>query len=316
MIAFGPVPSRRLGYSLGINHIPPKHCSYSCVYCQVGRTSHLQITRREYFPIYQIIQAVEHKMVESARAGRTIDYLTFVPDGEPTLDINLGKNIEGLKKFGKPIAVISNGSLIDHTEVQDDLLQADWVSLKVDAVNEADWRRINRPHGTLSLPAILDGILAFRNRFQGQLVTETMLVSGLNDSETAIQNLSTFLQRLAPYKSYLSLPTRPPAESWVKPPDAEALQRVLSFLTANIDFLDLLFETEVGDFIATGDIYEDILSITAVHPIREEALRLMVDHAGESWLVVEELLAQKRLTSIKYREEWFYMRPYSNPMPD
>lgn len=316
MIAFGPVPSRRLGYSLGINHIPPKHCSYSCVYCQVGRTTHLQTTRREFFPVNQIIQAVEQKILESAQNDRAIDYLTFVPDGEPTLDFNLGKAIEGLKKFGKPIAVISNSSLIDHPEVQDDLLQADWVSLKVDAVNEDVWRRINRPYRTLSLPTILDGILAFRNRFQGQLVTETMLVSGINDSETAIQNLSSYLQQLAPEKSYLSIPTRPPAETWVKPPDAEALQRILSFLSAKIDFLDLLFETEVADFIATGNIYEAILSIAAVHPIREEALRFMIDHAGEEWKVVEELLAQKKLTSILYREELFYMRQFSPSQTD
>ena len=316
MIAFGPVPSRRLGYSLGINHIPPKHCSYSCVYCQVGRTTHLQTTRREFFPVNQIIQAVEQKILESAQNDRAIDYLTFVPDGEPTLDFNLGKAIEGLKKFGKPIAVIYNSSLIDHPEVQDDLLQADWVSLKVDAVNEDVWRRINRPYRTLSLPTILDGILAFRNRFQGQLVTETMLVSGINDSETAIQNLSSYLQQLAPEKSYLSIPTRPPAETWVKPPDAEALQRILSFLSAKIDFLDLLFETEVADFIATGNIYEAILSIAAVHPIREEALRFMIDHAGEEWKVVEELLAQKKLTSILYREELFYMRQFSPSQTD
>lgn len=305
---FGPVPSRRLGYSLGINHIPPKHCSYSCVYCQVGRTTHLEISRREFYSPDMIFHQVEMKIAESTNAGRKIDFLTLVPDGEPTLDINLGKLIKKLKTFGIPIAVISNSTLIDHTDVQDDLLEADWVSLKVDAINEVDWRRINRPHHHLSLPSILSGMLKFRDRFKGELVTETMLVAGVNDNDDAITKLGDFLDELQPYKSYLSIPTRPPAENWVKPPSADFLFTTLQSLSLKIPFIDVLFEFEDSDFVSTGNLADDILATTAVHPIREEALQKMVAIANADWSVVETLLSSGRLSRLPYRGDWFYLR--------
>jgi wyosine [tRNA(Phe)-imidazoG37] synthetase (radical SAM superfamily) len=310
MIVFGPVPSRRLGYSLGINHIPPKNCTYSCVYCQVGRTTHLGTTRQNFYSVGQVLQEVHAKISESANTGRAIDYLTLVPDGEPTLDINLGKLIKELKRFDLPIAVISNGSLMDCQDVQEDLLLADWVSLKVDAIIEADWCKVDRPHKSLSLPAILAGMLYFRSRYQGELVTETMLISGLNDSSSAIHQLCEYLNELKPLKSYLSIPTRPPAESWVRPPDADSLQRVFQILNSSNTFMDLLFELENTDFQSTGNIAEDILGITAVHPIREEAMQNMVSMAQADWSIVEELLASGKIARIQYREVWFYVRRF------
>ena len=311
MIVFGPVPSRRLGYSLGINHIPSKHCPYSCVYCQVGRKTMLETTRRDFYLLEQIIGEVEEIISNCAKLSQPINYLTLVPDGEPTLDINLGKLIERLKSFRIPVAVISNASLVDRQEVQDALLLADWISLKVDAVTETEWRRVNRPHRHLSLSSILTGILSFRDRFQGELVTETMLISGVNDNETAIQNLASYLLELQPFKSYLSIPTRPPAEAWVKPPGVDSLQKLLAVISEKVPFIDLIFETEASDFISTGNLIEDILSITAVHPIREKALYNMVIQAGADWLVVEKLIISGNITCIHYREENFYLRCFT-----
>jgi wyosine [tRNA(Phe)-imidazoG37] synthetase (radical SAM superfamily) len=136
MIAFGPVPSRRLGRSLGINNIPPKICTYSCVYCQVGRTHKLQVERRPFYEPQEVLRDVRAKVEKAREAGEPIEYLTFVPDGEPTLDVHLGQEIELLRPLGLPIAVISNTSLIWRQDVREDLMGADWVSLKVDAVEE------------------------------------------------------------------------------------------------------------------------------------------------------------------------------------
>ena len=308
MIAFGPVPSRRLGNSLGINHILPKHCPYSCVYCQVGRTTHLEITRRRFYPLELISREVEKKILESERLGLSIDYLSLVPDGEPTLDLNLGQLIERLKTFQIPIAVISNASLISSDEIQEALSSVDWLSLKVDAVIESDWRQINRPHRRLSLPTILAELLAFRRRFQGELVTETMFVAGLNDSTTAINSLCAYLVELAPFKAYLSIPTRPPAESWVKPPAPDVLQSLIQALSGQVTCLDLLFEAEADDFVSTGNLAEDILTITAVHPLREAALRKMIAQAGGDWATVEDLLARRQIAALHYRGECFYLR--------
>ena len=135
LIAFGPVPSRRLGHSMGINNIPPKICTYSCVYCQVGRTINMQVERKSFYKPEEVVQGVETKIREAKERGEPVDYLTFVPDGEPTLDINLGNEIELLKPLGIKIAVISNASLIWQEQVRDDLRKADWVSLKVASMN-------------------------------------------------------------------------------------------------------------------------------------------------------------------------------------
>lgn len=312
MIAFGPVPSRRLGFSLGINHVFAKHCSYSCVYCQVGRTTHLNIKRQEFYPVDQILADVMKKITECSQAGKEIEYLTLVPDGEPTLDRNLGKLIEALKQFKIPIAVISNASLIDRSDVQEELMQADWVSLKVDSVDENTWRKINRPHRQLSLPNILEGMLTFQKKFHGELVTESMLVAGLNDNEKTTRQLCDFLLELQPLKSYLSIPTRPPAEQGITPPLPESLQEIIKICSNQIPFMDLLIETEIGDFISTGDLAEDILSITAVHPLREEALRTMISTAGGTWRVVEELLAAEKISVIFYRDERYFIRRFKN----
>jgi wyosine [tRNA(Phe)-imidazoG37] synthetase (radical SAM superfamily) len=310
MIAFGPVPSRRLGYSLGINHVPTKHCTFSCVYCQVGRTTHMNLERQEFYPVDQILADVERKVVECAQVGKEIEYLTLVPDGEPTLDLNLGKLIDALKQFEVPIAVISNASLIDRPDVQEDLLQADWVSLKVDSVDENTWRKIDRPHRRLSLSRILKGMLTFQKEYHGELVTESMLVASFTDNEKNTLQLCDFLLELQPLKSYLSIPTRPPAEPGITPPSSDSLQQIIKICSARIPFMDLLFETEVGEFISTGNLSEDILSITAVHPLREEALRTMVSMAGGTWSVVEELLTTKEISSIDYRNERYFLRHF------
>ncbi|MEN6531311.1 MAG: radical SAM protein [Anaerolineaceae bacterium] len=312
MIAFGPVPSRRLGYSLGINNISAKHCTYSCVYCQVGRTTHMQLERQEFYSVDQILAEVGQKVIEVAEAGKKIDYLTLVPDGEPTLDLNLGKIIGGLKQFGIPVAVISNASLIDRLDVQEELMEADWVSLKVDSVDESVWRKINRPHRRLSLPRILEGMPAFKRKYPGKLVTESMLVAGLNDSAKTTRQLCDFLLKLQPSISYLSIPTRPPAEVEVTPPSPETLQEIIEICAERVPFVDLLFEAEVGDFVSTGNLKEDILSITAVHPLREEALRDMVSASGGTWQVVEDLLAGGKISSIRYRDERYFLHYFKD----
>lgn len=307
MIVFGPVPSRRLGFSLGVNHIPPKHCPYSCVYCQVGRTTHLDTKRQAFYPLEQIFEEVGKKIQESTQAGGAIDYISLVPDGEPTLDKNLYQLIKGLSAFKIPVAVISNASLIDHDEVQEALCLADWVSLKVDTLNESDWHLINRPHRRLALSSILNGILDFRKQFQGELVTETMLISGINDEKSSIMQLSTFLQELQPFKSYLSIPIRPPAESWVKAPDSESIRIVLDVIQQELPFADVLFDQENADFVSTGNMVDDILAILAVHPIYEKALRSMLKRAGADWSIVEGLLKYGMVSTIQYRDQLFFI---------
>ena len=305
---FGPVPSRRLGQSLGINNIPPKVCTYSCIYCQLGRTSTMQVDRQVFHEPQSVFQTVQERVGKAREASETVDYLAFVPDGEPTLDINLGKELELLKRLNLPTAVITNTSLIWRPDVRQDLMAADWVSLKVDAVDEAVWRQIDRPHGSLDVASILEGAMAFASDYRGELVTETMLVVGVNDGETQLRALGGFLARLQPERAYLSVPTRPPAESWAQAPNEETVHRAYHILSKDLDQVEYLVGYEGNAFAFTGDLEKDLLSITAVHPMRKEAVSDYLARAGADWPAVHRLVAQGELVEVEHAGHTFYLR--------
>ena len=308
MIAFGPVPSRRLGHSLGINNIPPKICTYSCVYCQLGRTKKLRAERCMFYNPQNILRDVQDKVKKVKETGNTIDYLTFVPDGEPTLDINLAYEIDLLKSLGIKIAVVTNGSLIWRDDVREALMKADWVSLKIDSVQEEFWHRINRPHGTLQLSLIQQGMFEFARTYRGELVTETMLVRTVNDREEDFRKIADLLARLRPDRAYLSIPTRPPAEEWAQPPSEKTINQAYHILHERIDQVEYLIGYEGNEFAFMGNVEEDLLSITAVHPMREEAVSDFIARAGADWSVIDRLIDRGQLIETKYKGRKFYMR--------
>lgn len=308
MIAFGPVPSRRLGHSLGINHIPPKICTYSCIYCQLGRTLNMQVKREAFYKPKDIVREVEKKVKGAKERGELIDYLAFVPDGEPTLDINLGKEIELLKRLGIKIAVITNASLIWNEDIQDDLRKADWISLKIDAMNQDIWRRINRPQRSLRFEKILQGISEFSQTFIGELTTETMLIQDINDKTEELEKIANFIATVNPHKSYITIPTRPPAEKWVNPATDHALNIAYQLFSEKSSNVEYLTGYEGNAFVFTGNVEEDLLSITAVHPMREKAVREFLTRAKADWSIIHKLVVQGQLIEIEYEGKRFYMR--------
>lgn len=308
MKAYGPVPSRRLGKSLGINNIPPKVCTYSCVYCQLGATIKTQTDRREFYKIEEIIKDVERKVKEAEKNKETIDYLSFVPDGEPTLDINLGKEIELLKPLGIKIAVITNASLIWREDVRSDLAKADWVSLKVDSVSEKIWHRINRPHRYLKLEKILEGMLEFARIFNGELATETMLIRGINDNDKEIMAVANFLSELKPDKAYIAIPTRPPAEKGIMPASEQSINKAYQIFGNELPNVEYLIGYEGNAFAFTGNPEDDLLSITSVHPMREEAVKEFLSKARSDWSIIERLIKENKLIELRYQGKKFYMR--------
>ncbi len=315
MIAFGPVPSRRLGKSLGINNIPPKICTYACVYCQLGATLKMQIDRQPFYTPEELAADVQRKVADAQARGEPIDYLTFVPDGEPTLDINLGREMALLKPLGIKIAVISNASLIWRADVREELAQADWVSLKADAATEETWRRVDRPHGKLDLAAIQEGMLEFARHYDGALVTETMLVAGVNDGEETMREVADFLARLQPAQAYVSIPTRPPAEPWTSAPEEDVINRAYQILSERVAHVEYLIGYEGNAFAFTGNVEEDLLSITAVHPMREDAVAAFLGRVGAAWDVVRRLVAQEQLVETEYGSHSFYLRKLSRRKP-
>ncbi len=308
MLVYGPVPSRRLGRSLGVNHVPPKTCSYSCVYCQLGRTDHMICDRRKFYEPITILEKVEQKL---SKITDEVDYVTFVPDGEPTLDVNLGKEIESVNSLGVKTAVICNSSLIWRKDVRNDLLKADWVSLKVDAVTEEMWHRVDRPHGSLKLESILNGINRFKEEYNGTLTTETMLVDGFNDGEEP-EHIAEYLHELEPDISYVAIPTRPPAEKWVYPAKEEAVNRAYQVFSRVLDNVEYLIGYEGNEFASSGDFEEDILSITSVHPMREDGVDDLINSDDASWTEVDRLISEDKLVELDYQENRFYMRRISS----
>jgi wyosine [tRNA(Phe)-imidazoG37] synthetase (radical SAM superfamily) len=308
MIAFGPVPSRRLGRSLGINNIPPKSCSYSCIYCQVGATVRRETEPRIFYAPEMIAESVTRQVRAAQSAGENIDYLTFVPDGEPTLDINLGKAIDLLRPLGIRIAVISNASLVWRDDVQQMLNKADWVSLKVDTVNETIWHKINQPHPQLSLLKIQQGIQRFAETYQGELATETMLVAGVNDAPELVAAVSEFLTTFQPHTAYLAAPIRPPAQGTVHVAGEDIIVQDYEIFNANLSNVQYLIGYEGDSFSTTGDPVRDLLAITAVHPMREEAVRQFLKKADRDWRLIEKLIDEGEIKKVNFAGHRFYVR--------
>lgn len=310
-IVFGPVPSRRLGSSLGINNIKRKICTYDCIYCQCGKTSCCSMERDCCLSPYELYYIVKRKIQELEKAKVHIDYLCFVTNGEPTLDNNLAKEIGLLREFGYKIAVLTNGSLLWNDNVKENLYYADYVSVKVDTVNENTWKKLNRPHPRLILQHILDGITDFTKSYKGILTTETMLIKGVNDNIAEMEQISDYLKSLKRDVSYFTTPIRPPSEKYAVSPDADTLEELSLFLTNELPNSEMLFNNEIGDFSVTGDFEKDFLGILSVHPMRENAVKELYKHNNVDLVELNNLISTNKIEEIKYQNQKFYKRIYS-----
>jgi wyosine [tRNA(Phe)-imidazoG37] synthetase (radical SAM superfamily) len=308
MIVFGPIPSRRLGRSLGINNIPPKTCSYSCIYCQVGRTDSMAIKRRSFFSPDDIYNEVESKIKLLQNKNEKIDYITFVPDGEPAIDINIGVSIKRLKEFGIKIAVITNASLLWDDSVKKDLMNADLVSLKIDSVFREIWKKINRPHGELNINNITNGILDFSSSYGGTLLSETMLVAGINDSVESLTITSDFIKSFRPEKAYILVPTRPPAEEAVSVPDMNIKYTALQIFRSKIENSFIVDYDEGNNFSFTSEAKKELIDILSVHPMRKKAVKDFLTKADLSWDLIKTLISEEILSTEEYSGDTFYVK--------
>jgi len=219
---YGPVPSRRLGISLGISPIPKKTCNYSCIYCQLGRTDKMVYSREMFVRIDDILDEFE----KTKDKVRDFDAVTIVGEGEPTLYLGLGKLIRGLKdRTDKPVAVITNGALLSDPEVREELMAADIVLPSADAWDKESFRKINRPIGLLNYWEVRSGLVEFSKNYEGQLWLEIMLMKGINDSHETLQRYRELLKEIRYVRLYINTPVRPPAEDFVRYLDREDMER-------------------------------------------------------------------------------------------
>jgi len=270
----------------------------------------MTIERQTFYKPEDILKDVKRKVDEAISRNERVDYLTFVPDGEPTLDLNLGKEISLLERIGIPIAVLTNASLIWRDDVKEDLLKADFVSLKVDAVNEDSWRQITRPHKDLKLEWVLEDIADFVEKFTGKVVSETMLIDGISYEHEA-ERIAEFLKDLKRLdKAYIAVPTRPPAEKGVRPAPEETINAAFQVFSERLgaNRVECLIGYEGNAFAFTGNLEEDLLSITAVHPMREEAVKALLKKANADWSIIEKLLQEEELKELEYEGHRYYIR--------
>lgn len=266
---FGPVPSRRLKQSLGIDPVPHKTCNWNCVYCQLGRTIPLTNKREQFFPPQEIITEVKNSL--GKHQPGEIDWITFVGSGETMLYSGLDILINGIKKFSElPIAVITNGSLLYLPEVRKELLGADAVLPSLDAGNPTLYKKINRPHPEVTFTRLVEGLKQFRKEFTGKLWVEVMLVKGLNDSEGALGEIAALLSEINPDEVYILQPTRPPVETWVEPTDKEGLGRARKILGQTARVIDPY--KGYFDLGEEKELLETIVEIITRHPMKEDEI--------------------------------------------
>lgn len=230
---FGPVHSRRLGISLGVDVIPYKYCPLNCVYCEVLRTNHLTIHRQEFFPPEEILSKVREVLATNPE----LDYVTFSGAGEPTLYSKLGEVILSIKKeFPQyKLAILTNGALLNHPSVRKEILPLDLILPSLDTCNPETFKKINRPHPSIKVSDLISGLIALRKEYSGPIWLEIFIIAGLNDSEEELESLSKAINRIQPDKVQLNSLDRPGAEFWVKPAGTRVLREVQRFLSEIVD---------------------------------------------------------------------------------
>lgn len=270
---YGPIPSRRLGRSLGVSPIPGKTCNYACNYCMLGATTRMSGERKEWIPLDELLGELDSFLAE----GIDYDTVTVCGEGEPTLYSRLGELIEGLRtRQTKPVAVITNSGNMDRPEVRQALMKADIVLPSLEAADEATWRAIHRPSPHISFPAIIEGLKSFAKDFQGQLWLEVMLLAEINDSPDQLEAIKALVDEIKPDRVYVNTPVRPPADSTVKIPDHERIQAAVDILGGiALDYL-----TDQDFTSAEEDPFQAVLTICKRHPMNRFELVHFLEERG------------------------------------
>lgn len=254
---FGPVPSRRLGRSLGVDLIPPKTCPYDCIYCEVGATTH-QTGKRFSYQTENIIGELENYLEDLPQPP---DIITLAGSGEPTLNLGLGRIIRVIKEMSQiPVAVLTNGALLYLPEVRHELAAADIVLPSLDSAREATYRLINRPLPGLSLESLLEGLTSFRQEYRGRIWLEVMLLKGLNDTDEELTLLRQALTKIAPDKIQLNTAVRPVVESAARPLDKTGMAAAAAYLQGPVEAIASFNRAAIAELPCQDEDLVEMLS--------------------------------------------------------
>jgi wyosine [tRNA(Phe)-imidazoG37] synthetase (radical SAM superfamily) len=260
-LIYGPVPSRRLGLSLGVDLVPYKVCSYNCIYCQIGATPETTIIRKPYIPANEIISQLSAKLKE----GIAPDYITLGGSGEPTLNSDIGMIIERIKSATTvPVAVLTNGGMLYNPSIREALARADVVLPSLDAYDEAMFHAINRPHEGISFKEMVDGLIAFRKEYAGPIWLEIFIVEGLNDTQEHMEGFARWIKKIRPDKVHVNTAVRPAAEKSVRSVSYDRLESFCKILGPCAEVI-VPFDRE-GRHFKRGEIDDEILNLLSRRP--------------------------------------------------
>ncbi len=300
---FGPVPSRRLGFSLGIDTVPYKTCSLDCIYCQVGRTTNKTIERKEYISCDDILPEIEEILLKQKER---IDYITFSGSGEPTLNSRMKTMINSIKKLTSiPIAIITNGTLLFQPKTREEMMEADLVIPSLDAVSEEVFKEVNRPHHSLRIDKIIDGLSDFSQEFKGKIWLEIMIVKGTNDSPQEIKRMAEAIERIELDKIQLNTVVRPPVEEFAQPVNLENLKKIKRTLGEKCEII-AGFKRPNQEFYSE-DIEKGILTMVKRRPVTLlDISRSSGIHQNEAIKYLNILEKEDQISTKVYREKRYY----------
>jgi wyosine [tRNA(Phe)-imidazoG37] synthetase (radical SAM superfamily) len=304
---FGPVPSRRLGRSLGVDLVPFKICSYNCIYCQLGRTTCKTVERREWVSVNAVLTELKQKLICQP------DYITLSGSGEPTLHSRLGEIIEGIKAMTDiPVAVLTNGSLLWQAEVRAEVELADLVMPSLDAPDPERFEFINRPHTEASFERLVYGLERFRHQYTGKYWLEVMVLGGYTSLPAQVRQLAVLAHRIQPDKVQLNTAVRPPAEEFAMAVPLERLAELAGFFTPRAEVVAVHRASRVSaESIASA---ETILALLRRRPCTVEGLAVGLGMKPNATVkALADLAAQGKVFSERHGSEQFYRA--ANPTP-
>lgn len=301
-LIYGPVPSRRLGLSLGIDLVPYKTCTYNCIYCQLGRTTTKTIRRRIYLPPKRILRELK----ESLKKNKRVDFITFSGSGEPTLNSKIGYLIRAIKKFTKiPVAVITNGALLYKPSVQQDLLLADVVLPTLTTANLETFKRIHCGHPLITLKKTISGLIEFRKKYKGEIWLEIMLIKGFNDNKEELEGLKKIISQIKPERVQLNTVVRPPSDDRALPLLKEELLKIKKYLGNECEII-VDFKEKKGR--TTKERKETlILNLLARRPVTlNDITNVLRLNRNEAVKILAHLIADKKVRLVNHQGIDYY----------
>ncbi len=306
---YGPVLSRRLGRSLGVDLVPYKVCTYDCVYCQIGATTNKTIDRKEYIPVMSVLDELREKLGMNEK----IDYITLAGSGEPTLNGAIGELIHGVKAMTDiPLAVLTNGSLLWMSDVRDALMDADIVMPSLDVGDDRLFQYVNRPYETLSFDQVVEGIIDFSGGYKGEIWLEVLLLAGVTGISAEVRKIAKIVEKIKPTITHLNTVCRPPSEGFASPLPQDQLEALKELFPGKVE---IIAEKESGDIVTINQFRNrdgDILALLSRRPCTaSEVASGLGIHATEVMKYLENLVSTKKIRRVFSSGRYFYALSYS-----